>query len=141
MKLNPKEVDRIVSNYEQGKNLDLPILMSDARVLVCQSYRYADYLGELGKTYRSVRVNRKRLFAELKAKYRGEGESVAGAELKAESAPEYQGLQIKEAELEGSYTKGKDLLGAIQKVLDRMNQEISDLKKERDYQRHLEVVA
>ena len=135
-KLKPEIVEEIISRFERSKNLDLEILKADARILVSQSYWYADALGTLGKAYRSSRVSRKEIYATTKAVFISSGDSGVSSEAKTLNDPIYKEAYAKEYEYEGSYERGKRLLNAIGKVIDRMNQEIADLRKEKEYQRH-----
>lgn len=134
--LTPSEVDRIISAFESQPPQDLDILRDWARVLSTQFYWYCAELGKVSKEYRIVRANRKRLFSEMVNQYREQEGSIAAATAKVEASETYSSLYETEAELEGREQAGKRLCDAISKVIDRMNQEIAELRREREYVRH-----
>ena len=137
-KLNPDKVNAIISDFEAQPPQDLPLLMEWARVLSTQYYWYCKALGEVSKQYRNVRANRKRKRAELIQRYNQTENSVTAATAKAEAHPEYLDLYDKESALEGTEQSGRRHCDSIEKVIDRMNQEIAELRKEREYIRHTE---
>lgn len=138
--LKPKKVQEIIKRFEFTPNQSMAILMEDARVLACQSYHYAELLGDLGIAYRQLHVKRKTRFAKLVNAFREQGNSVTASEKLASEDPEYIELYENEYEAEGRYQKGKLMFESISKVIDRMNQEIAELRKEEKYQRHMQQV-
>lgn len=138
-KLKPDKVTEIISRFEATRNPQLENLKADARVLAAQMYFYADAMGDLGKLHAGLYVDRKTEFSRLKDFYiESEDLSAAAAEVKAGKDKEYKELYRREKDINARYEKARHLFKAIEKNLDRMNQEIADLRKERDYQRHLE---
>ena len=136
MKLSATKISQIIDEFERSQHIDLPRLLEMARVLACQSYWYADALGEVSKAYRRAYVARKRLFAELQANGLAGGKSAAKAKAEAEADENYLILAEAEADAEGRKEHGRTMYGAICNVLDRMNQEIAEARKEREYTRH-----
>ena len=134
--LNLRRIDEIIYRFENGSELDLGSLMDDARVLAAQMHYLSKLVGEVGKKYRECRYIRKSTFAKLREEYKSSGVSVSAAESKAESSDRYDKAFKLESDYEGSYSAGKMRISAIEKVLDRMNQEIAELREEKKQVRH-----
>lgn len=128
--LNAKKVNGIIAEFERSEHIDLPRLLEMARVLSTQSYWYADALGEVSKQYRRAYVARKQRFAVDRMQYQNDGNSAAKATAIAEAGQEYGELLEKENDLEGRKEHGRIMWQAICNVLDRMNQEIAELRRE-----------
>lgn len=132
-KLNPKKVNEIIERFEFKAKQELGALMQDSKDLSVQYYFYCDAVGDLGRKYRTARVERKNLFATLKNRFiKNDKVSAAAAEAETTANEEYQAAYKAEYEFEGRYQKGKLLSGAIAKILDAMRQEVAELRKERD---------
>jgi hypothetical protein len=128
--LNQSKVDALILEYETQGPHELVRLMNMQRELAAQSYWYSQLLGQVAKDYRTARVNRKTENALIIAK--SKASSVAARVAEAEANHHYRELYRAEYELEGRLVAGKLQIGAINKVLDSMRQEISDLKKEKE---------
>lgn len=137
IRLKPNLVGDIIYRYENASEFSLPKLMEDGRRLACQMFYYAELLGDVSKSYRATNVQRKVKFSELVQQFSSEGKSNAASEHLATSHKEYEELRSLEAELESRYEKGKIMFRAMEGVLNRINQDIAELRKEREHQRHL----
>lgn len=138
--LDPKKVDDIVQEFEHTPGLELQRLIDMARELAAQHYWYCKVLADIAKVQRTMRARRKAKFARLVSSNSQEGVSNAAARAQAESDDEYRDLYSKEYDYEGREKAGNRICDAIKKVLERMNQEIADLRKEKEYSRFVEKV-
>lgn len=136
--LDAKKVDELISEFEHTPAIELQRLIDMARELASQHYWYCKVLADVAKTHRVTRAQRKATFASLVSKFSKSQTSNAAAKAKAESDEEYRELYRKEYEYEGREKAGNRICDAIKKVLERMNQEIADLRKEKEYSRFTE---
>jgi hypothetical protein len=128
--LNQSKVDALILEYETQGPHELIPLMDMQRKLSAQSYWYAKLLGDIAKEYRAFRVRRKSYLTINVQKSSQTSNAAREAEVKASKT--YRDLEEQEETLEGRKEAGRLQLGAINKVLDSMRQEISDLKKEKE---------
>ena len=139
MNINTDKVNEIIYRFQTQRGQNVQTLMNDSSVLAAQLYWFADACGEMGKKHAGLYVDRKSEFARLKQHYiESDQLSAAAAETKAGNNENYKELYKLEKITSARHDKAKLMFKAIQEVLGRMNQQIADLRKERDYQRHLE---
>lgn len=131
MALQWERLEQTVEVFQNADVLDLARLMEDARFLSCQTYPFAREVGEMKRHFHLAHVERRFKFVELVKKYRGEGMRISEAERLAETDPEFQRVFRDEYELEARYEKGKLFFQAISHVLNRMQQEIAELREEK----------
>jgi hypothetical protein len=136
--LDPQKVDDLIGEFEHTPDLQLERLKDMARELSGQYYWYTKALSEAGKAYRETRAKRKAKYAELVQTFGKTEKSNAAAAAKAEDNDKYRELYTKEYQYEGSERGGTRICDAIKKVIDRMGQEIADLRKEKEYDRFTE---
>ena len=140
MSLDPKKVDDLVREYETTYALELERLKTMARELSAQFYWYSKILGEVSQHYQYARAKRKRILASLVAKYKAEENSNAAAVARAENTEDYRQAYDEEYGLQGREKSGGRQCDAIKKVLERMGQDIADLRKQQEYERFAERV-
>ena len=133
--LDPQKVDDLIGEFEQTPELEMMRLIEMARELSAQHYYYTKVLAEVAKIQRVTRAQRKATFAKLVAKHKATENSNAAAVAVAENDEEYRALYAKEYEHEGREKGGARICDAIRKVLERMSQEIADMRDEKKYQR------
>mgnify|MGYP000152368126 CR=1 FL=1 len=133
--LDPQKVDDLISEFEITPELEMMRLQEMARELSCQHYWYTKILADVAKVQRVTRAQRKASFSQLVHTFSQSETSNAAARAKAENNTEYRELYAKEYEYEGREKAGVRICDAIKKVLDRMGQEIADLRDEKKYQR------
>lgn len=136
--LDAKKVDELISEFEHTPAIELQRLIDMARELAAQHYWYCKVLADVAKVHRVTRASRKATFARLVQSYAKTETSNAAAKAKAEADDDYRELYRKEYEYEGREKAGNRICDAIKKVLERMNQEVADLRKEKEYSRFTE---
>lgn len=133
--LDPKKVDELIAEFEHAPELEMERLKDMARELSGQHYWYTKVLAEVSKAQRTTRAQRKAKFAKLVMHHKATENSNAAAVAQAENDEEYRDLYSKEYELEGREKAGVRICDAIKKVLERMSQEIADMRDEKKYDR------
>lgn len=131
-KPNKSRVDEIIVKYESEPNLGLIPLMDLRRELSCQYYAYQKLAAEAESDYRQYRVQRKSIEAKGKNHLVAQGKSVAAATAEIEAREDYREAYEKEYTAEGRKEAGKRLADAIKQVLSSMQQEIADLRHEKN---------
>ena len=133
MRLQGTELSKAIEWF-QGKEFfdDFAELTLKARFVACQSYAFAEAAGMARKEFQRCRTQRKRIFADLKKRFRSmpDCNSNADAESKTEASPKYRNAYDAEKEAEASWQQAKDMLQGLKNVVDSMRQEIAIMRQE-----------
>ena len=133
MKIDAEKIEAVIENFQNGQDFNLATLMEDARFLAGQLYPFAKGIGDYQRRYNEFHVQRKTKHAQLIMQVRDARKvSVAEAERIADQDPEYIELYRLEYENEARYEKGRLMFRAIEQTINRMNQEIAEMRGERD---------
>lgn len=130
-----EEVANIIDWYENTVSPPLHELMDKRKHLASNLFFVSAMVGQAGKVYRSYYAKRKIDFSSRTIANIEEFGAVGKAEHQA--MVDTAALRLKEVEAESSYEKGKFLVMSANKVLDSMQQEIADLRREEEKSRAL----
>lgn len=132
MKVQAERIKHTIEVFQNADELDLAMLMEDARFLACQLYPFSELVGAAKRSYNEAHVARKLKFAQLVAHYRDtEKLNVSDSERRALQHPEHMKLYEQEYTEEARYEQGKLMLRAMQEVHSRMTQEAAELRYEK----------
>ena len=123
-----KALDWYNKNYKGYQDIETLLNLSDKLALL--NCNLVEILADASKSYLSLYLDRKIMFAGFKLNYHSDGNSLAKSEeLATEGIKDIKGKEI-EAEVELLFLKEKRR--AIEKVLQSVQQRISYLKQEKN---------
>lgn len=132
MDFNEKRVDEIIQWFQQTECFELTELFSNAKYLAAQTRPLSKLVGEANKLYNAAHMKRRIVFVEKRKQFMSEQKcSKAEAERLAEQTAEWQKWFKEEYTYKPLYENGKSWMLSIKTILDRMNQELAELRAEK----------
>jgi len=134
----PDLIVEIVARYETVVSPELEALKYDARLLAIQYYYLASSIHQASKVSKEATAAKVEIFDKGVGNYIGglfmdKPITTKQAELLAKSSTDYKAAVQTEIKAGAILKKMEGQLKGISRILDRMGQEISDLKAEKQY--------
>lgn len=123
-----QEAMEIVDWYERAYNPEYIELMHKAQVLSCKSVKLASLVGDMGKEYATSHVNRRLGIAKSVVEL---SENMAVTKANEQALVQHQDIYSQEYRFKAARDRGQAIIRAINHVLERMRQQIADMRQEK----------
>lgn len=132
MKLQSKEIMDVIDWFQNNEVFDLAILMSKSKFLACQLVPLSEAVGCANRKFNEAHIKRRIKLNELRRHYVSTMKvSSAEAERLAEESDSWKELFADEYRAKTQFENGKAFRDSVKKILDRMGQEIAELREEK----------
>lgn len=133
MKFQEEKIDEIIHWFQTNDCFDLSELFSKSKFLAAQTRPLSKEVGRVNKIYNHAHMMRRIIFINKRKHFIDTTKcSKAEAERLAEETKEFQEHFQNEYTYKAQYENGRAYLKSIENILSRMNQEIAELRQEKN---------